>query len=716
MRKILSLCLLLAFVLPTKADEGMWFLMHIDRLNQRDMQKMGLQLTSEEIYSINNASLKDAIVQFGDGCTAEMVSSTGLVMTNHHCGYGAIASLSTPEHDYLTNGFWASSLDEELKPKSLSVRFFIRMDDVSNRILSKLTNALTEEEREKVINREIALIEEENSENGKYVVSVKSFYNGNEYYYFVYQDFNDVRLVGTPPNSIGKFGGDTDNWEWPRHTGDFSLFRVYADKNGNPAEYSKNNVPLKPKHHLPISLNGFKEGDFAMILGYPGRTNRWMPSAGVYQNIEYAYPAWVEGSKLGMDVLKKYMEQDQAVNLNYASKYAGISNYWKNRQGMIDALKFHKTVQSKEKEEKRFNKWAHKKEHHNEYADVMKTINIYYQQTNEKARHDNYLSGGLLRSSALAPIPYIIGNSIVFYMQQNEAKKEELFPKLKEEIANRYEGLFMPLEKEMLATQLNLYFGKAGQDLIAPLVKEIGQKNNGDFTAYLNKVFEESIFKDGQSVISFLNNPDIETLNTDPLYLLSTDLLNQYRFVSDEQKQKDADFQRAYRLMVKGMREANPNKKYYPDANSTLRLSYGKIRSLGKDPSNDAKVNNYTTLEGTIAKYIPNDPEFDIPQKLIDLYEAKDYGQYADENGQISVNFLSDNDITGGNSGSPVINSKGELLGLAFDGNIEAMAGDVIFDSKLQRTISVDIRYVLFIIDKFAGATHIIDEFTIVKD
>lgn len=716
MRKILSLCLLLAFVLPTKADEGMWFLMHIDRLNQRDMQKMGLQLTSEEIYSINNASLKDAIVQFGGGCTAEMVSSTGLVMTNHHCGYGAIASLSTPEHDYLTNGFWASSLDEELKPKSLSVRFFIRMDDVSNRILSKLTNALTEEEREKVINREIALIEEENSENGKYVVSVKSFYNGNEYYYFVYQDFNDVRLVGTPPNSIGKFGGDTDNWEWPRHTGDFSLFRVYADKNGNPAEYSKNNVPLKPKHHLPISLNGFKEGDFAMILGYPGRTNRWMPSAGVYQNIEYAYPAWVEGSKLGMDVLKKYMEQDQAVNLNYASKYAGISNYWKNRQGMIDALKFHKTVQSKEKEEKRFNKWAHKKEHHNEYADVMKTINIYYQQTNEKARHDNYLSGGLLRSSALAPIPYIIGNSIVFYMQQNEAKKEELFPKLKEEIANRYEGLFMPLEKEMLATQLNLYFGKAGQDLIAPLVKEIGQKNNGDFTAYLNKVFEESIFKDGQSVISFLNNPDIETLNTDPLYLLSTDLLNQYRFVSDEQKQKDADFQRAYRLMVKGMREANPNKKYYPDANSTLRLSYGKIRSLGKDPSNDAKVNNYTTLEGTIAKYIPNDPEFDIPQKLIDLYEAKDYGQYADENGQISVNFLSDNDITGGNSGSPVINSKGELLGLAFDGNIEAMAGDVIFDSKLQRTISVDIRYVLFIIDKFAGATHIIDEFTIVKD
>ncbi len=714
MRKLVILFLLAAVTLTVKADEGMWFLMHIDRLNERDMQKMGMQLTAEEIYSVNNASLKDAIVQFGGGCTAEMVSATGLVMTNHHCGYGAIAGLSTPEHDYLTNGYWAPTREQELKPKSLSVRFFVRMDDVSNRILSKLNDNMPEADREKVINQEIALIEKENDEGGKYIVSVKSFYNGNEFYYFVYQDFNDVRLVGTPPNSIGKFGGDTDNWEWPRHTGDFSLFRVYADKDGNPAEYSEDNIPLKPKYHLPISLNGFKEDDFAMILGYPGRTNRWMPSAGIFQNVEYAYPAWVEGSKVGMDVLKKYMDKDQAVNLEYASKYAGIANYWKNRQGMIDALKFHKTVQTKEKEEKKFIKWARKKQNREEYNGVMKTIYDYYVETNNKARHDNYLSGGLLRSSALAPIPYLIGNGLFAYMDQ--INNTELLTKLKADIHNRYQSLHMPLEKEMLIAQLNLYAQKGGEGLIAPYVAELARNNDGDFTSYINDAFQTSIFKDEQSLLNFVDNPDATVLKNDELFKLSTDLLNHYRYVSDDQKQKDAEFQRAYRLMVKGMREANPNKKYYPDANSTLRLSYGKIRSLPKDSRNDAKVNNYTTLEGTIAKYKPNDPEFDLPQKLIDLYEAKDFGQYADENGQISVNFLSDNDITGGNSGSPVINAKGELLGLAFDGNIEAMAGDVIFDSKLQRTISVDIRYVLFIIDKFAGATHIIDEFTIVKD
>jgi len=716
MKKLLIFFLLAITTFSARADEGMWFLMHIDRLNERDMQKMGLQLTAEEIYSVNNASLKDAIVQFGGGCTAEMVSETGLVMTNHHCGYGAIAGLSTPEHDYLTNGYWAPTRDQELKPKSLSVRFFVRMDDVSERILSKVNDNLTEAEREVIINQEIALIENENNEGGKYIVSVKSFYNGNEFYYFVYQDFNDVRLVGTPPNSIGKFGGDTDNWEWPRHTGDFALFRVYADKDGNPAEYSKNNVPLKPKYHLPISLNGFKEGDFAMILGYPGRTNRWMPSAGIAQNVEYAYPAWVEGSKVGMDVLKKYMDQDQAVKLEYASKYAGIANYWKNRQGMIDALKFHKTVKTKEKEEKKFIKWANKKTNRETYGGVMNTIYSYYAETDEKARHDNYLSGGLLRSSALSPIPSIIGTGLVYYLQQNDAKKAELLPKLEEEIKTRYQGLYIPLEIEMMIAQLNLYSQKGGKDLIAPYVAELAKSNQGDFTTYINKAFKTSIFKNEESLLNFVKNPNLQTLENDPLYLLSKDLLDHYRFVSEEQKQKDADFQRAYRLMVKGMREANPNKKYYPDANSTLRLSYGKIRSLPKDSRNDAKVNNYTTLEGTIAKYKPNDPEFDLPQKLIDLYEAKDYGQYADENGQISVNFLSDNDITGGNSGSPVINAKGELLGLAFDGNIEAMAGDVIFDPKLQRTISVDIRYVLFIIDKFAGASHIIDEFTIVKD
>ncbi len=712
--KKLFLCLLLAtFILPVRANEGMWFLMHIERLNYVDMQKMGLQLTPEEIYSINNQSLKDAIVQFGGGCTAEIISNQGLVLTNHHCGYGTIAELSTEENDYLNNGFWAKNHEEELKPENLSVRFFVRMDDVSERMLAQVNDQMTEDEREAALNKEMAKIQEENSEGGKYTVSVKSFYSGNEFYYFVYQDYNDVRLVGTPPKDIGKFGGDTDNWEWPRHTGDFALFRVYADKDGNPAEYSEDNVPLEPKYHLPTSIKGFEENDFAMILGYPGRTNRWMPSAGIEQNVEYAYPAWVEASKTSMDVMKKYMDEKPQVNLDYASSYASIANYWKNRQGMIDALKEHKTAKTKRKAERKFKRWA-KKQETDKYEEVMPTINKYYEKTNESSRHRNYLS--LLLRTRMATIPYRLGKTMEYYLTQNEAKQAEILPKLENEIEKLYDGLYLPLEKDVLASQLHLYSEKAKD--IAPKVKEIADESDNDAEAwqnYIDEAVENSIFKSEETFRAFLNNPNIEELNNDPMYALSTDLLTRYRAKSDEQKEWEDKYQKAFRLMIQGMRNQNPDKKYYPDANSTLRLTYGKVIALPEDESNDAKKNYYTTLKGTVAKYQPGDEEFDMPQKLIDLYEKKDFGQYADEDGYLPVNFLTDNDITGGNSGSPVLNGKGELIGLAFDGNIEAMAGDVIFDDELQRTISVDIRYVLFLIDKFAGATHIIDELTLVK-
>ncbi|MGK9120768.1 S46 family peptidase [Olivibacter jilunii] len=713
-KKIWFLFLLLLPFTVVRADEGMWFLMHIDRLNHRDMQKMGLQLTSEEIYSINHSSLKDAIVQFGGGCTAEIVSKDGLVLTNHHCGYGAIAELSTPEHDYLTNGFWARSKQEELKPKSLSVRFFVRMDDVSKRILSKVNDQMSEFEREQVINREIARIEQENSEGGKYVVSVKSFYNGNEYYYFVYQDYNDVRLVGTPPNSIGKFGGDTDNWEWPRHTGDFSLFRVYADREGNPAEYDENNVPLKPKYHLPVSLKGFQENDFAMILGYPGRTNRWMPAAGIDQNVNFAYPAWVEASKVGMDNMKKHMDQNQQVKLEYASKYAQVANYWKNRQGMIDALSKHQTAATKRAEESKFNQWANKKDNKPRFGKVIETINRYYELTNEKSRHDNYMMG-MLRSSNFASLPYVLGRALLIYADGTDAKKAELKSSLKTEIASQYEKLYLPLEQDVLAAELNLYASKAKAGGLAPRVDSLSRANGGTFNNYIKQAFESSIFSSEEKLLTFLTNPQAEQIEQDPLFLLSSDLMTRYRYTDEEQKKEEANFQRAFRLMVEGMRKANPKKIYYPDANSTLRLTYGKITALPADPRNDAKENFYTTLKGTIAKYKPKDEEFDLPQRLIDLYKTKDFGRYADRAGYMPVNFLTNNDITGGNSGSPVINGKGELIGIAFDGNIEAMAGDVIFDQQLQRTIAVDIRYVLFIMDKFAGAKHLVDEMTLAE-
>ena len=586
MKKFILSLFVAAFVLPVSANEGMWFLMHIERLNYRDMQKMGLQLTADEIYSVNHSSLKDAIVQFNGGCTAEIVSASGLVFTNHHCGYSAIAELSTAEKDYLKDGFWAGSYQEELKPEKLSVRFFVRMDDISKRILNQVNDQMSEAEREAAINREIAKIEQENNEGGKYTVSVKSFYNGNEFYYFVYQDYNDVRLVGTPPANIGKFGGDTDNWEWPRHTGDFSIFRVYADKDGNPAEYSPNNVPLKPKYHLTTSLKGFDENDFAMILGYPGRTNRWMPAGGIEQNVNYAYPAWVEASKTSMDVMKKYMNQDAQVNLDYASSYASTANYWKNRQGMIDALTQHKTAESKRKDEKEFQKWVSKKGNE-KYADVIPVINNYYKNTNEISRHNNYI--GLLLRTKMATIPYRLGGAIEYYIQQNEAKQAEVKPKLDKEINDLYNGLYLPLEKDVLATQLKLYSTKAKD--IAPMVAKIAAENNNSeagWNSYVENAFKNSIFETKEKLNAFLANPNSEVLKNDPLYQLSTDLLTRYRYKSEAEKKMDDEFQRAYRLMVQGMRLQNPDKKYYPDANSTLRLTYGKVIALPADKRNDA--------------------------------------------------------------------------------------------------------------------------------
>ncbi len=714
MKKIILLLTMCLMAFPVKADEGMWFLMFIERLNHRDMEKMGLQLTAAEIYSINNHSLKDAVVQFNGGCTAELISKEGLVLTNHHCGYDAIAELSTADKNYLKNGYWAPSRKDELKPKSLFVRFFVRMDDVSKRILSKVNASMTELEREKAINQEIALIEKENNEGGKYTVSVRPFFQGNEYYYFVYQDYKDVRLVGTPPESVGKFGGDTDNWEWPRHTGDFSMFRVYADANGNPAEYSTSNVPLKPKHHLPINLNGVKENDFAMILGYPGRTNRWMPAGGIEQNVKFAYPAWVEGAKTGMDNMKKYMDQSDEVRLIYASKFASTANYWKNRQGMIDALTKFQTAKSKAAQEAKFNKWANKPANKAKYGKVVETINKYYALTNDKAKHDNYLQQ-LLRTSSYGTISRTFGKSLETYAKADAAKRAEMKADLEASADEFFAEVYLPAEKDIMAAQLKLYATKSGAYGVAPMVEKLAKENNNDFTTYVNSAFDLSIFSSKERMKAFLAIPNEALVTNDPLYQLSADLLTQIAKRSDAIVQAQNDFGASFRLLVEGLRESKLNPIQYPDANSTLRLTYGKVRSLPADKRNDAKINNYTTLEGMVKKYKAGDEEFDLPAHMLEIYKSKDYGRYADKSGFMPVNFLTDNDITGGNSGSPVLNGKGELIGLAFDGNIEAMAGDVIFDKNLQRTINVDIRYVLWLIDKFSGAKHIVDEMTIVK-
>ncbi len=698
-----------------RADEGMWFLMFIERLNHRDMQKMGLQLTAEEIYSINHHSLKDAIVQFNGGCTAEIISKDGLVLTNHHCGYDAVAELSTAENNILKNGFWADSRKSEKHPESsLYVRFFVRMDDCSKRILAKVNASMSEADREKAINAEIAQIEKENNEGGKYTVSVRSFFQGNEFYYFVYQDYKDVRLVGVPPESLGKFGGDTDNWEWPRHTADFSMFRVYADKDGNPADYSENNVPLQPKHYLPVNLGGVKEGDFAMILGYPGRTNRWMPAGGIEQNVKFAYPAWVEGAKTGMDNMKKYMDQSDALRLVYASKYASTANYWKNRQGMIDALTKFQTSKSKAIQEAKFDKWANKPANKAKYGSVITNINKYYALTNEKSRHDNYLQQ-LFRTTSFGTIGRTLGKQLDAYVKADAAKRAQVAPALAEMATEMYKDIYIPAEKDLLAAQLKLYATKSTGYKIAPSVEKIGAITNYDYSKFVNAAIELSIFSSLDKVKAFLEVPSQGMLDNDPIYVLSNELLTHINLKSEELTKAQNDYSASFRLLVEGLRESKIGTIKYPDANSTLRLTYGKVRSLPADKRNDAKINNYTTLEGQVKKYKKGDEEFDLPARVLEMQKNKDYGRFADKDGSLHVNFLTDNDITGGNSGSPVLNGKGELIGLAFDGNIEAMAGDVIFDNKLQRTINVDIRYVLWVIENYSGAKNIVDEMTIVK-
>lgn len=708
-RLFLLLTFMVSFV-QMRADEGMWLMMLIKRLNGVDMQKEGLHLTPEEIYSVNNSSMKDAILQFGGGCTAEIVSPKGLIFTNHHCGYGAIAAASTPEKDYLTNGFWAKNNGEEISSKGLSVRFFVRMDDATKRITSKLNNDMSADQRKAIIDAEIKAIQSENSENGKYTVVVKDFFKGNEFYYFVFQDFKDVRLVGTPPSSIGKYGGDTDNWEWPRHTGDFSVFRVYADKNGNPAEYSADNVPLKPKHHLPISLKGNKPGDFAMIVGYPGTTNRYLTSFGIEQMVSKDYPAWVEASKTAMDVMKKHMDKDDATRLAYASNYASVANYWKNRAGTIEAVYKNGTIGDKKEVEKKYQQWAEKAENKAVYGNVLANTEAYYKQISNRNIEKNY-GAQFQRNAKYIRNSFQIGDALTSYMKQDASAQAAMKPKLEAAVKQAYEGFNTQLEAEMLSQMASLYQSKVAADVASATVKSVN-------TSELANIAQSSIFANATSVINFLNNPSAEKLANDKLYKFAAGYIGDNKVLAEKYAKTDEGFQKDSRLFMDGLMKAMPEKKFYPDANSTIRLTYGKIETLPKRADRDytgIKQNYYTTMEGMIKKYKKGDEEFDLPQGLLDLYKKKDYGMYKDKDGQLHVNFLSNNDITGGNSGSPIIDGYGRLIGLAFDGNSEALSGDIVFEPKLQRTINVDVRYVLWVIDKFAGAKNLISELTLVK-
>lgn len=704
---------LLAF-LPVKADEGMWLPMFVKRLNYVDMQKHGLQLTAEEIYSVNNSSLKDAIVRLGRGfCTGEIISDQGLMLTNHHCGFSVIQANSSEEHNYLDDGFWAMSKEEEL-PAGFSVSFLVRMEDVTEKVNSKLNEDMSLEERGKAIKEISTELEEEAKGDSDYDVQIKSFYEGNEFYMFVYETFQDVRLVGAPPSSVGKFGGDTDNWMWPRHTGDFALFRVYADKDNKPAEYSKENIPYTPKHSLPVSIKGVKEGDFSMIFGYPGSTDRYLTSEGIKSELEVRQPSYVKLRRQVLDIYEEEMAKSEKVRIQYASKHASISNYWKYFKGQQVGLKKLKVYDKKKAIENNLAAWIAKDDERAKmYDGVLDGFENGYTNLRESTKGRIYLIESILRIEGVAYSRQFSGLYAALE-SKDEEKVEKIASALKGNLDAHYKDYNKTIDRRVFAAMVKAYYEDIPKDQQADRFKALVKKYKMNWDAWAEKAYAKTIFADQEKTAAFLENPKASKIAKDPLFMVMNPVFNHYMEVIRPKMQEETEgLARSKRLFVKGLREMNSDKSYAPDANSTMRFTYGNVKSY--DPRDAVDYDYITTAQGILEKEDPNNPEFVVPEKLKSLIQKKDYGQYADENDELIVNFIANNDITGGNSGSPMINGKGELIGTAFDGNWEAMSGDIAFEKGLQRTIGVDIRYTLFIIDKYAGATHLIEEMNIVR-
>ena len=718
--------LIFAMTGTLRADEGMWLPMFVERLNYVDMQKMGLQLTPEELYSINNSSLKDAIVGLSNGakprgffCTGEIVSGNSLLFTNHHCGYSSIAALSTVEHDYLNEGFAAKNFSEELHAEGVSASFLVRMENVTDEILGVVTDDMDWMARQKAITEKAKELEEAASEDGKLNPVVKGFFEGNEYYMFVYKTYTDVRLVFTAAQSIGKFGGDTDNWMWPRHTGDFSVFRVYADENGEPAEYAENNKPLTPKHHLPVSLDGVHSDDFTMIWGFPGTTERYMTSHGINYNVDVFYPIVHDVFKAETDVMDEYMKIDKAVNIAYADNKAGLANTWKNFEGQMTMLRKNKVAERKAELEKQFAEWVNANDERKaEYGDVLETFEVMYAQMSEAAKtlyYPNFLSqlNPIGMASEFAEYYQVVTSKEV--SKDDKKAAEEALKNI--DVDAMFKDLDARVEKDMLVAVLNIYGKVFAVEELPETLQKLLKKAKGDWTALANMIFDKSMFSTPESVQAFIEKPNAKKIDKDPAFIMMNALMEQIFSIAPAYRMANIAISEANHKFVKGLREfyaeTQPEKVLYPDANSTLRMSYGSVKDY--QPADAIHYDYVCTANGILEKYIPGDFEFDAPQRLLDLIEMRDFGQYADDNGELITCFLSTNDITGGNSGSPIINGKGELIGLAFDGNWEAMSGDVNFEPNLQRTINVDIRYVLFVIDKVYGATNIIDELDIRK-
>lgn len=712
MKKLLLSLLLATGLVRANADEGMWLPMLIGK-NYEEMKKMGLKLSKDDLYNINNSSLKDAIIQFGGGCTGEMISPNGLLITNHHCGYGAIATLSSVEKNYLDNGFWAYSYSEELPAKDITALFLERMEDVTDEIV-KATGKSTGEKFDKKYEKAVEKIKKRVEATGNYEAQVKSYFEGNQYILLVYKRYKDVRLVGTPPKSLGKYGGDTDNWMWPRHTADFSMFRVYADVNNEPAEYSKDNVPYKPKKFLPISIKGVDEGDFAMIFGYPGRTNRYDVSYGIDIAINETNPSIVKPREKRLEIMRKNMKTDKAVYLKLTSYYAGISNYWKYFIGQTEQLKRLKVVKQKEQQEADFTYWARKNAP--EYKDVMKRMEAIHNAYRPYAKHHMYYSQAFQGSLLAAYGSQFYDLYLELYEKKPSKEKIEKEVKdLKKSRKSMMTRFDRNTEQEILAEMAKMFY----QDIPKSQHPEVYQNvifkkfGNSDmnkmFADYAEYVFNNTMLLDTVKLNAFLENPTIDAMLEDAALRYALSFARNYNEVYKPKIEKYTESkQELKKQYIKGLMVKNKDGLFYPDANSTMRITYGSVKSYS--PQDAVHYDYYTTLDGFMDKYKPGDDEFDAPQDLISLYNKKDYGKYADANGQLRTCFITTNDITGGNSGSPIINGNGEWIGIAFDGNWEAMSGDIAFDKNYKRTICTDARFIFWIIEKMGKAHNLIEE------
>lgn len=721
MKKIASF-LVLTFLLKVaalKADEGM-FLVHLigDKV-YADMVKKGLKLSKEQLYDINKNSIKDAIVLFGNGCTAEIVSKEGLLFTNHHCGYEAIAAASSVSHNYLRDGFWAKSKNEEIACPGLSVQFLVKIDDVTekvkealkaykpNEINSKLPGVLTE-------------MSAKATEGTPYEIRISSFFKGNQFLQFTYQRYKDIRLVGTPPESIGKFGGDTDNWEWPRHTGDFSIFRVYMSKDGKPAEYTADNVPYQPKHVLPVSIKGLKDGDYAMIYGYPGSTNRYETSYGVKLKVDIENPTLVNLRDARLKLMLTEMVKDPAVKIQLASSYAQIANYWKFFDGESKQLIQHNVISLKQADEAKFETWAKGK---SEYDNLFANVKSAYDNWRPYSKHRVYINEGILGSPLLAFASNL--KALDAAMSKPSSKPEEV-AKITNILKGAYgrfaKGENVASDKGILAVVLKMYYtdideSQRPQAFYTMLKNNYGALESDEtYKKYAAFVFENTMLLNKDKWESFIANPDTAVLHKDPSFKTVSAFADNY--TANYAKFYNEFLANTYalnNLYLKGVLEMKKDKEViYPDANQTMRISYGNVKSYV--PRDGVKYSFVCTLNGIKEKYKPGDYEFDAPSKLMELIDKKDYGQYVDKQvNDVVVSFITTNDITGGNSGSPVLNAKGELIGLAFDGNYEALSHKIAFDKDLTRTICLDVRYLLFVVDKLGGATNIINELNLVK-